>query len=303
VRKLTPDRELEAFLYPALGRGLIRKALDAAEAGCVVLALEESNWIASIFAGRWAYNVRVERDQDGRPARAWCDCSRVEQPCVHAIATWIVWAAGAVASRPPRPRERARGTKKSAVGNGAGRVASASVESILAAAAAYDPTADSGLPHRARGSRAKPTPEWRWHAFPPQARDAVWRLGFGFERCDYGWMIRSGPAAGRYLIRVRKSLDGRLAARAAAASRDTQVPDWAQPADDVRARVDAALNALAKGQLPIEDGPEEQQTRFEKDVARRTARFAATMAEIRRGLQDAALPDTGPSPPRGQSVR
>ena len=102
-REVAPDKELEAFLSASVRRKVIRGALDAAEAGCVVIAVEQHNWVASVFAGRWAYDVRIERGPDGRIARSTCNCKGPDAPCVHAVATWITWAAGAVAPRPARP--------------------------------------------------------------------------------------------------------------------------------------------------------------------------------------------------------
>ncbi len=103
-RVVAPDRELEAFLYPSVRKKVVREAMDAAEAGCVAIAVEQHNWVASVFAGRWAYDVRIERGPGGLIAKSWCNCKGPDNPCVHAVATWIVWAAGAVSPRPPRPR-------------------------------------------------------------------------------------------------------------------------------------------------------------------------------------------------------
>lgn len=99
-RVLAPEPELEAFLFPVCSKKVVRDALDAAEAGCVVIAVADHNWVASLFAGRWAYDVRLETRADGRIGSSSCNCTRPESPCVHVIATWIVWASGAVSQRP-----------------------------------------------------------------------------------------------------------------------------------------------------------------------------------------------------------
>ena len=109
---VAPDKELEAFLCPPVRKKVVREALDAAEAGCVVIAVEQHNWVASVFAGRWAYDVRIERGPDGRIARSSCNCKGPDSPCVHAVGTWIVWAAGAVAPRPPRLKPEPRAEPK-----------------------------------------------------------------------------------------------------------------------------------------------------------------------------------------------
>jgi hypothetical protein len=102
-RVLKLDQDLVQFLAPVATEKAVREAFGASTAGCVVLAVEEGNWIASIFAGRWAYDVRVGRDANGRPVKATCNCFYTgEGVCGHALATWIVWAAGAVRPRPPR---------------------------------------------------------------------------------------------------------------------------------------------------------------------------------------------------------
>jgi hypothetical protein len=97
------DPELVAFLAPAVSEEVLREAFSAAAAGRVALAVEDGNWLAAVFAGRWAYDVRVRRDAGGRPDSSQCNCFR-PAPCVHAIATWIVWAAGTVRRRPRGPQ-------------------------------------------------------------------------------------------------------------------------------------------------------------------------------------------------------
>ena len=99
-RQMDIDPELISLLSSVVPAKVARAAFASATAGCIVIAVEEGNWLASVFAGRWAYDVRVERDQAGLLIASSCNCLR-ESPCVHAIATWIVWAAGAVRPRPP----------------------------------------------------------------------------------------------------------------------------------------------------------------------------------------------------------
>ena len=98
------DPVLVAFLAPVVSEEMVRAAFSSAAAGRIALAVEDGNWLAAVFAGRWAYYVRVRRNLSGRPDLTRCDCFRPD-PCVHAIATWIVWAAGTVRwrSRPLQP--------------------------------------------------------------------------------------------------------------------------------------------------------------------------------------------------------
>jgi hypothetical protein len=270
LRKLAPDRELESLLYPRVSRRVIRDALDAAEAGCVVLAIEESNWIASIFAGRWAYNVRVERDRDGRPARTFCDCSR-DDPCKHAIATWIVWAAGAVVSRPPQPRPRPSATDKAAARS---RRSSRRQEEARASEFMTRFLAEQKVRDLVRTGNAG----FPWRPFPPQANEALAALGFGFARCDYGWFICTEPVGGRHIIRVKRGVDGGMAARAMG------VTPEASPGsiDPLSARVDAALVRLAAGSASADHDREELRSSLDGPVAR----FAAAMNAIRSDLGD-----------------
>ncbi len=99
----TLDPELVALLAPVVSEEVLRDAFSSATAGRIALAVEDGNWLAAVFAGRWAYDVRVRRDASGRPDLTHCDCFR-PAPCVHAIATWIVWAARTVRRRSRRPQ-------------------------------------------------------------------------------------------------------------------------------------------------------------------------------------------------------
>ena len=132
---------------------------------------------------------------------------------------------------------------------------------------------------------------WPWHAFPQQAADELEKAGFGFARCDDGWVIQSGLLTGRSLMRVRRCDPGRLSARAAGDTRSKSGGGHAKAVDPIRSRVNGALGRLAEGGFSEEvKGPEEERKRLQKNLDLRTARFTAAMKRIRMEVRRTDVP-------------